>query len=283
MKFYIVIPAHNEENTLKLTLQSLVEQTLTPSKLVVVNDNSTDNTGDIISKFENTYEWITGVKTNASNEHLPGAKVINAFYEGYNTLDNCYDIICKFDGDIIFPKHYLEVVASIFNSDSKVGVAGGLPYIKKHDEWLFEKIASKDHVRGPIKAYRKACFNDISGLRHSIGWDSLDVLLAQYHGWGVKTDKTLKVKHLKPTGFRYQSKLKYKQGEALYKMRLGTTLSYLSALKSAINRKSLGYFLNTLKGYNLAKKHKIEFLVDEEQGEFIRKLRWRNIRKKVFQ
>ena len=49
MKYYIVIPAHNEQDLIGLTLQSLVSQTVLPSKVVVVNDNSTDKTAEIAS------------------------------------------------------------------------------------------------------------------------------------------------------------------------------------------------------------------------------------------
>ena len=47
MKYYIIIPAYNEEAFMSLTLQSLVEQTVLPTKIVVVNDNSTDKTPEI--------------------------------------------------------------------------------------------------------------------------------------------------------------------------------------------------------------------------------------------
>ncbi|MDP5001408.1 MAG: glycosyltransferase, partial [Flavobacterium sp.] len=35
MKYYIIIPAYNEEAFMALTLQSLVEQTVLPTKIVV--------------------------------------------------------------------------------------------------------------------------------------------------------------------------------------------------------------------------------------------------------
>ncbi|MGB1313938.1 MAG: glycosyltransferase [Bizionia paragorgiae] len=281
MNIYIVIPAHNEDSCIDLMLQSLVEQTLQPKQVVVVNDNSTDTTETIISKYTKSFPWITSITIQSSSNHLPGTKVINAFYKGLETLDDDYDVICKFDADIILPKNYLESLVTIFNADKKVGIAGGLAYIKKEDTWVYETIASKEHVRGPFKAYRKACFNAIGGLKRSIGWDTLDVLLAQYYGWKVQTDKTLQVKHLKPTGKTYHKSSKHLQGEALYKMRFGTLLMLLSALKSAIARRSLTYFINTVQGYFKAQSHNITPLVTEEQGRFIRHLRWQGVKKKL--
>lgn len=281
MNFYIVIPAHNEEKFLKQTLDSLAKQTLLPKQLVVVNDDSTDKTQEIINEYVKEHHWVSSISISSSKEHIPGSKVVNAFYKGLETLDENYDVICKYDADLIFPENYLESISNLFQSDAKIGIAGGLPYIESNGEWIFEKIASKNHVRGPLKAYRKNCFQDINGLKSSIGWDTIDVLIAQYNGWKIATNKTLHVKHLKPTGNSYTSKSKYLQGEALYKMRFGFVLSFLSALKSSINRKQASYFFNTIKGYFIAKRNHTPFVVTKKEGDFIRKFRYKNMLKKI--
>lgn len=282
MNFYIIIPAHNEEDTIGLTLESLANQSLLPKRIMVVNDNSSDNTPQIISAFTKKYDWISSINITTSDEHIPGAKVINAFYKGLEVLDDNYDIICKYDADIIFPNNYLESITKLFEKDSKIGIAGGIPFIKKKDKWVFEKIADKNHVRGPIKSYRKECFKDIEGLKKSVGWDSIDVLLAKYYGWEVQTNKDLHVKHLKPTGKTYSKNTKHLRGEALYKMRFGLILTVIASLKSAFNKRSFSYFLNSIVGYLKAKSEKQIFLVNKEQGKFIRQLHWKNIQKKVF-
>jgi cellulose synthase/poly-beta-1,6-N-acetylglucosamine synthase-like glycosyltransferase len=281
MNIYIVIPAHNEQGTIGLMLESLENQTLLPKKVVVVNDNSSDDTQRIIEGFASRHQWLVAMNHSSSQEHIPGSKVINAFYKGYDMLDEHYDIICKFDADIILPKDYLENIIRLFESDDTIGIAGGHAYIEKDNIWIYETVASKNHVRGPFKAYRKQCFKDIGGLKRSIGWDTLDTLLAQYHGWKVQTDKTLHVKHLKPTGQTYTSKSKYLQGEALFKMRYGFSLMFLTALKSGFNKKSLSYVLNTISGYNKARKAKITPLVSTEEGKFIRKLRWKGVKESI--
>ena len=122
MRFHIVIPAHNEEKYLKQTLDSLVNQTHLPSKIVIVNDNSTDGTQDIIDSFKKEYKWIAGLSISTSKEHVPGSKVVNAFYKGLETLDDNYDVICKFDADLIFPVNYLERISELFQSNPKIGI-----------------------------------------------------------------------------------------------------------------------------------------------------------------
>ena len=282
LNIYIVIPAHNEEDCIALMLESLTNQTLLPKKVVVVNDNSTDTTQNIINSFSTKNNWIESITIQSSIEHIPGSKVINAFYKGLETLDSDYDIICKFDADIILPKNYLESIVSIFQSDKKIGIAGGLAYIEKNGEWIYETISSKNHVRGPFKAYRKECFKSIGGLKQSIGWDTVDILLAQYYGWSVKTNQKLHVKHLKPTGKSYSKKSALFQGEAFYKMRYGSTITLIAALKKAAKNRNGSILINDLKGYCKAKGNSTPFIVTEAEGKFIRKLRWKGIKRAIF-
>lgn len=263
-------------------LESLTNQTLLPKKVVAVNDNSTDTTQNIINSFSTKKNWIESITIQSSTEHIPGSKVINAFYKGLETLDSDYDIICKFDADIILPKNYLESIVSIFQSDKKIGIAGGLAYIEKNGEWIYETVSSKNHVRGPFKAYRKECFKSIGGLKQSIGWDTVDILLAQYYGWSVKTNQKLHIKHLKPTGKSYSKKSALLQGEAFYKMRYGFIISGIAALKKSINNQDFSILANDLKGYFKARRKKKAFIVSEAEGQFIRKIRWKGIKEAIF-
>ena len=277
MNFYIIIPAHNEADSIGLTLHSLANQTLKPKQVVVVNDNSIDETETIVNTYIKKYAFITIVNNKSSNKHLPGSKIINAFYKGYKSLDNEYDVICKFDADLIFPNNYLEQLAIHFNKDKALGMAAWFCYIEKNNKWVIENLTNKDHIRGALKAYRKDCFLEIGKLKKSMGWDTVDELLAKYYNWKLLTDDTLHVKHLKPTGISYNKASKYLQGEAMYKMRYGFTITLIAALKLAYKKGSFSLFKDYMVGYFKAKKEKIEYLVSIQEGEFIRRLRWEGI------
>ncbi|WP_103071042.1 glycosyltransferase [Aquimarina sediminis] len=281
MKIYIIIPAHNEEGFITKTLDSLVSQTFLPEKIVVVNDNSTDKTRVITNDYINRYDFISLVDTSSSSEHMPGSKVINAFYQGLKTLDTNYDIICKFDADLIFPSNYLEKIVHHFNANDQTGMVGGFCYIEKGGSWVLENLTNKDHIRGALKSYKKACFEDIKGLKPAMGWDTIDELLAQYHHWDIKTDTSLHVKHLKPTGNTYNPKAKYKQGEAFYRMRYGFGITLIASIKLALLKKKPILISDYLLGYLKAKKSKQPYLVTKDEGIFIRKLRWNKIIKKI--
>ncbi|TYP73440.1 glycosyltransferase [Aquimarina intermedia] len=281
-KIYIVIPAHNEEKFISKTLDSLVNQSLLPHKIVVVDDNSSDNTNKILKTYVDRYPFITIVHIRSKEQHLPGSKVINAFNAGLKVLDMDYDILCKFDADLIFPSDYLETIASHFNADHNIGMAGGFCYISKNKQWELENLTNKDHIRGALKAYRKECFKDINGLMPAMGWDTIDELLTQFYGWSIKTDASLKVKHLKPTGQTYHTSSKLKQGQAFYQIRYGFWLTLIASIKLSVLKKQPKLFFDYLQGYFKAVKNRTPYLVTAEQGRFIRKLRWKKIFGKLF-
>jgi glycosyltransferase involved in cell wall biosynthesis len=282
MNYYIVIPSHNEEALISLTLQSLVEQTALPSKIVVVNDNSTDNTEEIVNSFVAKFPFISLVNKTSDAIHLPGSKVIQAFQKGLESLDENYDFIVKADADLIFPNNYFETIIKHFKSDEKNGMVGGFCYIEKNGEWVLENLTDKDHIRGALKAYRKDTFKQIGGLKAEMGWDTVDELLCKFYDWKVVTDESLHVKHLKPTGANYNKTARYKQGEAFYSLGYGFWITAIASAKLALMKKKPLLFLDYIKGFWKAKSNKKTLLVTDEQAKFIRNYRLKKMKEKLF-
>ena len=282
MNYYILIPAYNEEQFITITLQSLVEQTVLPSKIVIVNDNSTDKTAEIVSAFAKEYSFISLVNKISDAIHLPGSKVINAFNKGLASVDEDYDFIVKADADLIFPANYFETIINHFNSDERIGMVGGFCYIEKNGDWVLENLTDKDHIRGALKAYRKETFKQIGGLKPAMGWDTVDELLCKFYGWKIKTDGTLHVKHLKPTGANYSKTARYKQGEAFYTLGYGFWITSIASAKLALRKKKPLLFIDYLNGFWKAKSSKKSLLITDEQARFIRKYRWKKMKEKLF-
>lgn len=282
MNYYIIIPAYNEEQFIALTLKSLVEQTVLPSKLVIVNDNSTDKTAEIVMAFAKEYPFISLVNKTSDAIHLPGSKVINAFNKGLESVDDNYDFIVKADADLIFPLNYFETLIKHFKSDERIGMVGGFCYIQKNGGWILENLTDKDHIRGALKAYRKETFKQIGGLKPAMGWDTVDELLCKFYNWKVVTDESLQVKHLKPTGANYNKTARYKQGEAFFTLGYGFWITSIASAKLALRKNKPLLFLDYINGFWKAKSSKKALLVTEEQAEFIRNYRWKKMKEKLF-
>lgn len=282
MKYCIVIPVYNEEKYIALTLQSIVDQTVLPAQVVVVNDGSTDNTAAIVQTFVSAFPFITLVNKSSEAVHLPGSKVIHAFHWGEKHLTSPYDILLKVDGDLIFPTHYFETISNHFENDSQVGMVGGFCYIEKNGSWVLENLTDKEHIRGALKAYRKEAYQQIGGLRAQMGWDTVDELLCKFYGWNIKTDSTLHVKHLKPTGASYHKAARFKQGEAFYCLGYGFWITAIAAIKLALRKKKMLLMLDYIRGFWKAKAANKPLLVTPEQARFIRKYRWKTMKAKLF-
>lgn len=289
-KLLIILPAHNEEEYLATCLDSFVSQSRKPDLLLVVDDGSTDNTAAIASGYASKYPWIQFVqKTDSQQAHRPGAKVVRCFNFGLNTATTSsdkpaifWDYIGKFDADIRLPENYFEEVLKLMEGDPKIGLCSGLLFVQSSTQWVYEPIADKNHVRGPVKLYRQACFEAIGGLAESIGWDTADVLMARYKGYEVRTLHDLEVHHLRPTAAAYSTSNARKQGEALYKLRYGWVLGILAALKMAWKRRSPGSLWGYAQGAYAAWKAGAECLLSPEAGKFSRNWRWKQIRRKLF-
>ena len=282
MKFLIIIPAYNEEESILSCLKSIENQNFQDFYCIVVNDNSTDNTAQIVSNFiENKSRFCLLERIanlDSENAHSPGAKVVRAFNFGLNSQDlRNFDIICKFDADVIFPTHYLEEINKVYEKNPKVGMASGIVYIEKDGRWQFENLSSKNHVRGPIKSYRKSCFMEMGGLKEILGWDNIDVMLCKMYGFETLTLKKLWVKHLRPTAYKYKNQKAEKLGEYFYNIGLSFPLAIISSLKSSFRNKSFLEFFITMRVF--FKQNSLRVLTKKEI-QFIRNLRWQEMYRK---
>lgn len=62
MKISIIVPAHNEEDNIENVINRIEQNLDIPHQLVIVNDHSSDATGEIISKLARQYNNIKVVE-----------------------------------------------------------------------------------------------------------------------------------------------------------------------------------------------------------------------------
>ncbi len=280
MDISIVIPVFNEEAFLESSIESLLCQTHSFRELILVDDGSTDQTVEIAQKIAAKHPFIQFLQAKETTDHEPGKKVVAAFNRGFAALSRPWDVICKFDADIIFPEHYLENLALAFRQNPNLGMYGGLLTIYKNNNWELESVASTTHIRGPIKAYSKKCFAAIDGLHSILGWDTLDELLALYFGFVVQTNRDLRVKHLRPTGSGYSSTPAKEKGALFYGVGYGLILGLLASFKWAMVQR--GPIFAVLYGFLSAWITQKPLLVSKKQARFIRKYRWSAIANRFF-
>lgn len=282
MRFLIIIPAHNEENNLSFTLDSLQQQSFKDFKVVVVNDGSTDKTSEVIEKYTDNDSRFETVNLKKS-AHQPGSKVVNAFKNGLNTQDiDDFEIICKFDADIILSENYLKTIQESFQNNPKYGLVGGLLYVEKEGNWVYEGNSNKYHVRGPMKAYRKESFIEMGGLRETLGWDNIDSILLENLGWKEIVIPELHVKLIKVKGADYTIKPADYYGRYFYFLGLNRFLAYIASSKEAMKSKSVSFFFKIIKSYENCRSQKLELKISKQEQKIINDKRWKAFKKKWF-
>jgi poly-beta-1,6-N-acetyl-D-glucosamine synthase len=200
IKYIIITPIRDEEAYIEKTITSVISQTILPVEWVIVNDGSTDRTGDIVEKYVEKYPWINAVHKENRGFRSAGGGVIEAFYSGYDALKaKDWNFIVKLDGDLSFDNDYFEENFEHFRKLQEIGIGGGLIYnivngaLKMEQHPLF-------HVRGATKIYKRECWDAIGGLLRAPGWDTLDEVKANMMGWKSQTFPDLKVVHYRYTG-----------------------------------------------------------------------------------
>jgi len=119
-----LICAYNEENTIEKTLQSVLNQSLKPDEIVVVDDGSTDATPAILKRYENTVK-IVSLKANTGNK-------ARAQMVGLKHLSG--DIVAYTDADTMLHPSCLEKVIPHFMNREVGGVAGQV--VSNKHNWL---------------------------------------------------------------------------------------------------------------------------------------------------
>jgi len=200
IRYVIITPVRDEEAYVHKTLESVASQTILPIEWIIVNDGSTDRTGEIADQQARKNPWIKVIHTKNRGFRQAGTGVIDAFYEGYRTISQKdWEFVVKLDGDLSFQPDYFEESFRQFAKNARLGIGGGMIYNLVKGELQWERHPMF-HVRGATKIYRRECWNDIGGLMKAPGWDTLDEVKANMFGWQTQSFLGLRVVHHRFTG-----------------------------------------------------------------------------------
>jgi len=280
MKHVVVTPVYNEEKYLKTFIDSIINQTILPELLILVDDNSSDSSASIIKEYEAEFDWIKYVYHPSKKKKVQGSKVIEAFNFGISNANIEFeeiDIISKIDADLELPSNYFESIILALVANPKIGLVGG--FVKERQNTVWVDILSKDyHVRGALKSYRKSCYFKIGGLMPVLGWDGLDEMKLFKLGWQTK-NINIGVKHFRPADNDYnQISLSYKRGRYNYKN--GGNL-LLALIRSVVRLKNKPYVIAGIMyflGYLRAMLKREEKNVSNELASFINKFHFKRLK-----
>jgi glycosyltransferase involved in cell wall biosynthesis len=219
VKYVLITPARNEEAFIEKTIESAAKQTILPLKWVIVNDGSTDDTGNKVRRFLGKYPWIELIEFPVRKERNFAAKVFafNAGQESVKNLD--YEVIANLDADTSFDADHFEFLLNEFRKNPRLGVAGT---IFKEDGYSSEtdSFEGENHVSGQCQLFRRQCFEEIGGYRPNKagGIDWMAVTSARMMGWQTRSFREKWFFHHRKLGTAERGRLKssFSYGEKDY-------------------------------------------------------------------
>lgn len=179
----IISPVRDEAQYLRLTMDSIVAQTMRPVEWILVDDGSSDATPDIVREYAAKYPFIRLVPRENRGFRKLGGGVVAAFnYGKERILHTDYRYIAKLDGDMSFGPRYIERMMAMFESDPKFAALSGKVY-REEDGRYIEESHIEEQVAGQFKLYRREAFEDIGGFVEHLAWDGIDIHQARFKGW----------------------------------------------------------------------------------------------------
>jgi glycosyltransferase involved in cell wall biosynthesis len=208
LTYALVTPARNEADNLQRLAGCLLEQTLPPLEWIVVDDGSTDGTRRTAESLSNAHGWVRAIPSPGRSERSgplgqgrrTGRDIV-AFKAGVAALSERPDVVVKLDADVSFVPEYFERLVGELVRDPSLGITGGVCHERRNGEWRPYHVTG-GHVRGATRAYRWACFEDVSPLEEQIGWDGIDEIKARLNGWTTRSIPELAFYHHRNLGTR---------------------------------------------------------------------------------
>ena len=221
----IITPAFNEEAYLEKTISSVLEQSAKPLVWVIVDDGSTDQTPNIIKRYEDQYDFIKFLQRERVNGQAYYASNVYAIRKGHEYLESTglgYDYLAILDADIELPKEYYETILALFQKNPELGIASG-HCLDRCGEDLKAGLYDWRAVPKGIMVLRKQCYEDIDGfvpLKHS-GEDTCACCLARMKGWKTWATTNVMAIHYRPLGAtvsKNRMQFRFQQGISEYYM-----------------------------------------------------------------
>lgn len=281
MKYIIITPAYNEAEYIERTIEGVLEQTVLPSKWIIVDDGSEDDTAKVIKQYAKEYKWIQYIyRTKESSQSYYSSNVY-AIMTGYEQVETInYDFLAVLDADISLPKDYYEQIFDKFRQDEKLGVASGV-YQDLVNGKLRKVLNDRRSTPKAIQVFRKECFEQIGGylpLKYG-GEDTCSCIMARMNGWKSWSFPELCVVHNKPVGTGHAGnmlRIRFRHGLNEYGLATHPLFILVKSLRRCIKERPIvsggvARMAGFIYGYCLREKRQIpddmvRFIRQEQMG-----------------
>lgn len=124
-KVCVFIPARNEEENLPKCVENLLNQTLSPQKILVINDASTDNTQKICDQFGVDVIALTKQHRNYVTIPQLACRMAEVMNYAFPPPLSC-DYMMQHNPNTILPENYIEKLTTHIDKTPRLVIAYGL-------------------------------------------------------------------------------------------------------------------------------------------------------------
>jgi biofilm PGA synthesis N-glycosyltransferase PgaC len=133
-----MVPAHNEEKNIAGTIQSLLDQTRPLDAIIIISDNSTDNTVAIARTFPVIViesKGLPGCCPSCTEKKKNTHRKSGGLNQGWDLYARDADIIVCADGDTTFPDHAVAHWELAFARNLNLGGESSQPVLIGGEHW----------------------------------------------------------------------------------------------------------------------------------------------------
>jgi len=201
VKYILITSARNEQAFIARTLDSVAAQTVLPERWIIIDDGSSDRTGEIAAEYARKFPWITLVRNppRAGRNFAAKADAVNTALA--MVRDVRFEIVANLDADVTFGPDQFEFLLKKFAEDPLLGVAG-TAYTEENWDSTGDSFEGENSVHGACQFFRYQCFCDIGGyVSHAAGGiDWIAVTTARMKGWKTRNFPERRFQHHRTMG-----------------------------------------------------------------------------------
>jgi glycosyltransferase involved in cell wall biosynthesis len=201
-KYVLITPAYNEGRFIGKTIEGVLAQTRPPMRWIIVDDGSTDETGEIVRRYAEQAGFIESWRRRRdANETYYGSNVY-AILQGYAKVKDLeFDYLGILDADMILCPRYYEEIFQRFEANRELGIAAGTYVEEIAGRWR-EAFIDRRSTPKALQVFRRACYEQIGGYVPcpNGGEDSYTEIMARRHGWQTWSFPEIQAVHQKPVG-----------------------------------------------------------------------------------
>ena len=277
--YLIISPCRNEAEFMRSTLDSVLSQSVKPTKWIIVDDGSTDDSAAILKEYAQLFDFIEVVTVADRGHRSVGPGVVEAFNAGLSHVHvDDYRFVCKLDLDLDLPQRYFELLIDKMQHNPRLGTCSGKPYSRR-GKWLLSEKRGDEMSVGMTKFYRVDCFKQIGGFVSEVMWDAIDCHRCRQLGWlACSWDEVeLRFVHLRAMGSSQSSIYtgKMRHGFGQYFMGTGLLYMFITSVYRMIHPPYIAGGIAMFWGYLRSLLNQVPQYKDAELRRFIRLYQWK--------